>query len=96
MADDGILIQLDSAPSSDGWGFVGRVQIGETEVYRTVQAHVTPSEAQMAIEEVLSSALGPMLAAQEWRALKEQKGAAPGRDDLGLSLGLRRQPRDPV
>jgi len=83
-----VLIRLDSTPSSDGWGFVGRVQIGDTEAYRTIQAYVTPTEAQQAMESVLSAALRPMLAAQEWRSLQEASGRAPSRQDLGLSLGI--------
>jgi hypothetical protein len=39
MSSASLLISVDTAPASDGWGFVGRVLIGDIEAYRTIRAH---------------------------------------------------------
>ena len=79
-------ITIDSAPASDGWGFVGRVLIGDLEVYRTIRAHTTPSEALVATSRLLSGVLGPLLAGQEWTEATEELQHAPLRSELGFGL----------
>ena len=84
---DSVLITLDTAPAADSWGFVGRVLIGEREVYQTLRAFPSPDEALAAVEALLANVLGTLLAAEEWRALADDDaGHAPGREDLGFGL----------
>lgn len=92
MADDALLIRLDAAPASDSWGFVGRVMVGDTEVYRTLRSFPTPSDARAAAQETLASALGPLLASEEWRTVHDATGHTPRRTDLGTGLRANHRP----
>ena len=89
-----VLITLDTAPAADSWGFVGRVLIGERDVYQTLRAHPSPDEALAGVQVLLANVLGTLLAAEEWRALADDTGHAPGREDLafGLTTSLPRPP----
>ena len=86
MGSSSLLITVDAAPASDGWGFVGRVLIGDVEAYRTIRAHTTPSEALQATSDLLAGVLGPLLAGQEWHMTTDQVGHAPLRTELGFGL----------
>jgi hypothetical protein len=79
-------ITIDSAPASDGWGFVGRVLVGDREAYRTIRAHTTPSDALVATSGLLADVLGPLLAGQEWAEATEELQHAPLRSELGFGL----------
>ena len=83
-------ITIDSAPASDGWGFVGRVLVGDIEAYRTIRAHTTPSEALQATSFLLAGVLGPLLAGEEWHRTTDQVGHAPLRTELGFGLANQR------
>ena len=90
-----MLIAVDAAPASDGWGFVGRVLVGEHEAYRTLRAYPTPGEALSAAKILVGDVLGSFLAGQEWHTAEEdvRQGLAPTdadeaaieEDDAGLS-----------
>jgi hypothetical protein len=84
--DATFLISIQCAPASDGWGFVGRVMIGEHECYRTLRAYTTPADALQAAKVLVGDALGALLAGQEWRSLGNQVGHAPTRQDLRFGL----------
>ena len=86
MSGSSLLITVDTAPASDGWGFVGRVLIGDAEAYRTIRAHTTPSEALQATSDLLAGVLGPLLAGQEWHTTTDECGHAPLRTELGFGL----------
>jgi hypothetical protein len=88
-----VLITLDTLPASDGWGFVGQVCVDDVEVYRTVRAYASPDEALAATRSALGSALGEILAGQEWRIAAQEFGHAPHREELGF--GLRRRVPEP-
>ena len=81
-------ITVDCAPASDGWGFVGRVLVGEQEAYRTIRAHPTPSDALAATSQLLAGILGPLLAGQEWTDATEELRHVPLRSELGFGLSF--------
>lgn len=85
--DEQLHITMEASEASDSWGFVGRVMIGDHESYRTLRAFSTPSEAVQATQVLVGEVLGSLLAGQEWRALSQELGHAPKRDDLNLGLG---------
>jgi hypothetical protein len=86
MAPSSLVISIDAAPASDGWGFVGRVLVGDMEAYRSIRAYTTPSEALDATSQILAGALGPLLAGQEWNMTTSTLGHAALRTDLGFGL----------
>jgi hypothetical protein len=86
VPDSSLLITIQCVPASDGWGFVGRVMIGDHECYRTLRAHVVPADALEAAQVLVGDALGTLLAGQEWRTLGEDVGHTPTRQDLRLGL----------
>jgi len=71
LRDPGLLIAVDAAPASDGWGFVGRVLVGEHEAYRTLRAYPTPGDALSAAQVLVGDVLGSFLAGQEWHTAEE-------------------------
>jgi hypothetical protein len=61
------VMSIDTVEASDGWGFVGRVLVGDVEVYRTVRApHATAPEALQATARMFAGLLGRLLTGQEW------------------------------
>ena len=86
MPDSGVLITIDADEASDSWGFVGTVQIGEFEAYRTIRAFPTPGEAREAAQQLLAEVLGSLMAGQEWRTASDAFGHAARRSELGLGL----------
>lgn len=60
------MLSIDTVEGSDAWGFVGRVLLGEVEVYRTVRGHATAPEALRATALMFARLLGRLLAGQEW------------------------------
>ncbi len=89
MADQQLLVTIDTAPASDNWGFVGRVLVGEHEAYRTIRAYASPGEALSAVQELLSGVLGTLLAGQEWRSAQDEFGHAPRRTELDFGLAAK-------
>jgi len=85
-----MLIAVDAAPASDGWGFVGRVLVGEHEAYRTLRAYPTPGEALSAAKILVGDVLGSFLAGQEWHTAEEDvRKASPQADpDVPAEAGL--------
>ncbi len=81
-----LVITLDTAPASDGWGFVGRVVVGEFEAYRTLRAYATPTDARAATEAIVGRVLGSILAGEEWRSLTDETRHAARRADLNFGL----------
>jgi hypothetical protein len=81
-----LVITLDTAPASDGWGFVGRLLVGELEAYRTLRAYPTPTEARAATEAIVGRVLGAILAGEEWRSLTATTRHAARRADLNFGL----------
>jgi hypothetical protein len=81
-----LIIKLDTAPASDGWGFVGRVMVGNQEAYRTLRAFPTPTEAETATQELVSQVLGAIMAGEEWRSLSRETHHAAQRADLNFGL----------
>ena len=95
--DNPVNITLDCAPASDGWGFVGRVLVGEHEAYRTIRAHPTPSDAVAAASRLLAGVLGPLLAGREWTEATDELHHVPLRSELGFGLSAARsRARDEV
>ena len=91
MSRESLLIRLDAQPASDGWGFVGRVMVGDHEAYRTLQAFNSPADALSATEAVVAGVLGTLLVGEEWRHLRDDVGHAIRRDDLNLGLSALRR-----
>jgi hypothetical protein len=83
-------ISIETAPASDGWGFVGRVMVADHESYRTFQAFPTPSEAVTFAQQLVADMLGVFLAGQEWRRLSQDLGHNPLRQDLQFGLSHHR------
>lgn len=73
-------------PGSDSWGFVGVVDVGLVEAYRTLEAFPTPAEASAAAEGLVAELFGALLAAQEWRAIRADRGELPTRDHFHFSV----------
>jgi hypothetical protein len=96
MAEEQLLIALDTAPASDSWGFVGRVLVGDHEAYRTIRSYPTPAEALSAMQGLVAGVLGTFLAGQEWRNAQDEFGHAPRRTELdfGLTAKLRNADED--
>ena len=90
--DQNVLITLGTSPSSDSWGFVGVVSVGDFEAYRTIRAYPVPGDALRAAQQLLAGVLGSLMAGQEWRSAQEEFGHAPLRSELGL--GWLAPPRD--
>lgn len=90
-----MLIRITSDEASDSWGFVGVVLVGEVEAYRTLEAFSTPSEAAAACQRLVADAFGEVLAGREWRAVRDERGALPTRQDFNLSA-MRSHPVDPA
>ena len=86
MPDSALHITIETAPASDGWGFVGRIMVADHESYRTFQAFPTPSEALTFAQQLVGDMLGVFLAGQEWRRLGEGLGHNPLRQDLQFGL----------
>jgi hypothetical protein len=93
MRRESLPIRIETAPASDGWGFVGCVMVGAREAYRTLQAFRTPTEALAATEEIVAGLLGSLLAGQEWRHLRDDVGHVLRREDLNLGLSALRVDR---
>ena len=81
-----LVIRLDTAPASDGWGFVGLVVVGEYEAYRTLRAYPTPTEAKVATHELVGHVLGTLLAGEEWRSVSADTRHPARRADLNFGL----------
>lgn len=94
MPRETLLLRLETAPASDGWGFVGRVMVGDHEAYRTLQAFNSPPEALSFTEAVVAGVLGTLLAGEEWRHLRDEIGHAIRREDLNLGLSALRRTVD--
>ena len=86
VPDSALHITIETAPASDGWGFVGRIMVADHESYRTFQAFPTPSEALTFAQQLVGDMLGVFLAGQEWRRLGEGLGHNPLRQDLQFGL----------
>jgi hypothetical protein len=80
-----LLISIGSDAASDSWGFVGVVRVGALEAYRTLEAFATPHAATAAAQQLMADVLGEMLAGREWRAVRDDKGGPPTRQDFNLS-----------
>jgi hypothetical protein len=91
---DDMLIKIGSAPASDSWGFVGVVYVGDVEAYRTLEAFRTPDEAAHAAQDFMADLLGEMLAGREWRAVRDDNGRPPLRQDFNLSALRRNRPAE--
>jgi hypothetical protein len=87
MRDQQILLTIDVDAASDSWGFVGRLMIADYECYRTLQAYPTPTEALAATQRIVGDAIGALLAGDEWRQIRAERGHAPRRTELNLGLG---------
>jgi hypothetical protein len=83
---DQMFISISADAASDSWGFVGVVSIGDTVAYRTMEAFRSPLEAQRMTRDIIADVLGEMLAAAEWRRVRDNNGAVPTRRDIGLGL----------
>jgi hypothetical protein len=83
-------ITVETAPASDGWGFVGLVMVADHEAYRTFQAFTTPTEALTFAQRLVADMLGGFLAGQEWRQLDQNLGHHPLRADLQFGLSAHR------
>ena len=83
-------ITVETAPASDGWGFVGRIMVADHESYRTFQAFTTPTEALTFAQRLVGDMLGAFLAGQEWRQLDKNLGHHPLRTDLQFGLSTHR------
>ena len=81
----GILISIETDVASDSWGFVGVVKVGAVEAYRTLEAFPTPSAASTAAQALMADVLGELLAGREWRAVRDDKGGTPTRQDFNFS-----------
>ena len=90
MSDLPMHITIETAPASDGWGFVGRIMVADHESYRTFQAFATPTEALGFTQRLVGDMLGVFLAGQEWRQLSNDLGHHPRRQDLQFGLGSHR------
>ena len=55
-----MVISIGAEPSSDSWGFVGVVQVGGFEAYRTIEAFPTPHEAKEATQGIVGLVLGEL------------------------------------
>lgn len=91
MPDKELLIRISSVEASDAWGFVGVVCVGDIEAYRTLESFATPEKATRRAQELVASFMGEVLAGREWRAVRENLGHIPLRQDYHFSaLGHRR------
>jgi hypothetical protein len=79
---DPVLINIDPVRAVESEAFVGRVLVGDIEVYRTVGEYATPDEAVHATAGLLAGVLGPRLAGQEWNTTKKELHRVPLREDL--------------
>jgi hypothetical protein len=83
---DQMAISVSADAASDSWGFVGVVSVGDAVAYRTMEAFPSPLEAQRITRDIIADVLGELLAAAEWRRVRETKGAVPTRRDIGLGV----------
>jgi hypothetical protein len=81
-----MFISVSADAASDSWGFVGVVSVGDVVAYRTMEAFRTPLEAQRMTRDIIADVLGEMLAAAEWRRVRDSSGGVPTRRDIGLGL----------
>jgi hypothetical protein len=93
---DQMAISVSADAASDSWGFVGVVSVGDAVAYRTMEAFPSPLEAQRITRDIIADVLGELLAAAEWRRVRETKGAVPTRRDIGLGVlsSVRRPSKD--
>jgi hypothetical protein len=84
------LVTLSSAPASDSWGFVGVVNVGEYEAFRTIRAYTSPADALSATQRTLAGVLGVLMAGQEWQLTRDELGHAPRRVELEFGLHAHR------
>ena len=86
-----MLVKIGSDAASDSWGFVGVVTVGEVEAYRTLEAFASPAAATEATANLVADLMGELLAGREWRAVRDDKGKPPTREDFNFSaLSVRR------
>lgn len=86
MDHETLLISLTTDQASTSWGFVGVVKVGDVEAYRTLGAFTSPGEALRVTQVIMATVLGELLAAAEWRGVREAIGNAPRRTDLNLGV----------
>ena len=87
-----MVISVGADEASDSWGFVGVVRVGPVEAYRTLEAFASPELAVAAVERLVADVLGEFLAGREWRAVRDEAGAPPTRQDFNFSALGRRVP----
>jgi len=83
---DQMSISISADAASDSWGFVGVVSVGDAVAYRTMEAFPSPLEAQRMTRYIIADVLGELLAAAEWRRVRDTKGGVPTRRDIGLGV----------
>lgn len=88
-----MLIRIDADAASDSWGFVGVARVGAVEAYRTLEAFASPELATTAMQPLVADVLGEFIAGREWRAVRDQRGATPTRQDFNFSALGRRAPQ---
>lgn len=84
--EEGLLITVSASEASDSWGFVGVVNVGHTEAYRTIRAYDSPRLALEGTQRVLADVLGALMAGQEWRSAQDEFGHAPLRTELEFGI----------
>lgn len=88
-SDRELAITLRSERASDSRGFVGVVDVGTREAYRTIRAHPSPSDGLHAAQHLLADLLGGLMAGQEWQAAQSEFGHAPRRTEFQFGLAAR-------
>ncbi len=81
------LIKVTADPTGDGENFVGVVEIGEVQAYRTLRRFRSEETAQAWAVELLRDALGSLLAGEEWLRVKSDLDRVPRRIDLFSGRG---------
>ncbi len=83
----GDLIRVTADRTDDGEHYVGVVDIGEVQAYRTLRRFRSEASAQGWAVELLRDALGGMLAGEEWLRVKSDVERVPRRMDLFSGRG---------
>ncbi len=81
------LIKVTADTTDDGEHYVGVVDIGEVQAYRTLRRFRSEETAQAWAVELLRDALGSMLAGEEWLRVKSDLDRVPRRMDLFSGRG---------
>jgi hypothetical protein len=94
MLDGEVAISIGVDEASDSFGFVGVVNVGDAEAYRTLEAFPTPLEAKRETRDLVGVVLGELLAGAEWRLVHDELERAPTRVDYNMSIFRPNPPAD--